>query len=177
LAAADSKASSDWRNASATRLQRRAPRPLRAWLPALAWIALIAWGSTETFSGHHTYGWLLRFWQREGWPLESVPYVNYVLRKIGHFCVYGALSVLLFIAWRETLRARWRQAWLMWSPRLLLLALAGTVLVAAADEFHQSFVPGRTGVAHDVVLDSFGAICAQMILLTLLYARRAKPRG
>ena len=116
-------------------------------------------------------------WQRQGWPLDALPYINYALRKIGHFCVYGALSVLLFVAWRETLRARWRQAWLMWSPRLLSLALVGTVLVASADEFHQSFIPGRTGVARDVVLDSLGAICTQMILLLLLYGRRARRRS
>jgi VanZ family protein len=153
----------------------RTPRMLLAWLPALAWVAMIAWGSSETFSANHTYTWLRALFDRHGWPIDVLPYVNYALRKIGHFCVYGTLSVLLFTAWRATLLPRLPGSRPpLWTPRLLLLALAGTVLVAAADEFHQTFVPGRTGVFHDVMLDFWGALFAQMLLLALLYGRRVK---
>jgi len=139
---------------------------------------MIAWGSSETFSAHNTYGWLQTIWLREGWSLDSLPFINHALRKIGHFCVYGTLSVLLFVAWRETLRARRRRPTLLWSGRLFLLAAAGTMLIACADEFHQTFVPGRTGVPRDVLLDTLGALFAQMILLVLLYGRRStRPAG
>jgi VanZ family protein len=37
------------------------------------------------------------------------------------------------------------------------LAILATCLVASADEFHQSFVPNRSGQFSDVVLDCCGA--------------------
>src|SRR5215470_7494167 len=117
--------------------RRNRLRLATAWLAALAWIAVIAWGSSETFSAHHTYWWLRALFERFHWPLHSLPVINHVLRKTGHFCVYGLLSVLLFIAWRETLSPLPRVR--RWMLRLLLLSVAGAVLVASLDEFHQSF--------------------------------------
>jgi VanZ family protein len=45
-------------------------------------------------------------------------------------------------------------------------ALAAIVIVgcyAALDEFHQSFVPGRTPAVSDVLLDTAGGIAAQVV--------------
>ncbi len=39
-----------------------------------------------------------------------------------------------------------------------LLALLCTGLVASADEFHQTFIPSRTGSPRDVLLDCCGVI-------------------
>ena len=155
--------------------RRHPPRLLLAWLPALLWMAMIAWGSSERFSSVHTYWWLRALWQWFHWPVGMLGTLNVVLRKTGHFCVYGMLSVFLFFAWRETLRNRFAPR-LMWSPRIMLLALTGAVLVASGDEFHQTFLPGRTGVVHDVFLDALGAAFAQMLLLALLYGRRSRSR-
>jgi VanZ family protein len=53
----------------------------------------------------------------------------------------------------------------------------GTVLVASLDEWHQSFIPSRTGTPRDVVLDTCAGIAAQILLL-LIYARSRKiPRS
>ena len=134
---------------------------------------MIAWGSSERFSAHHTYWWLRAVFERFGWSIGSLPVVNLALRKLGHFCVYGTLSVLLFLAWRESLLPFPRR--LHWTPRLLLLSLGGVLLVASLDEFHQSFVPGRTGVPRDVLLDVVGALFTQMLLLAALYGRRSQP--
>ena len=73
----------------------------------------------------------------------------------------------------------WLRAWWMSLPRagFLLdasLALLGTAIVASADEFHQSFLPNRTGVPSDVLLDCCGAIVLQ--LLAYLYLRIRAPR-
>jgi len=42
-----------------------------------------------------------------------------------------------------------------------LLALAGTLLIASADEFHQSSLPNRTASAWDVLIDGSGAFTLQ----------------
>jgi VanZ family protein len=57
----------------------------------------------------------------------------------------------------------WLRAWRMTLAagsflRDALLAMAGTVLVASADEWHQTYLPNRTGRWQDVALDSSGAV-------------------
>ena len=48
-----------------------------------------------------------------------------------------------------------------------------TALVACLDEWHQTYLPSRTGTCHDVLLDSTAALTAQQILLFLIW----KPCG
>ena len=47
-----------------------------------------------------------------------------------------------------------------------------TALVASLDEWHQSYLPSRTGTWHDVVLDSTAALIAQILLYIFLRSRR-----
>ena len=73
---------------------------------------------------------------------------DYVVKKSSHAVGYGllALSYFYFLKFNE------RQVWLAW-----LLALT----YAATDEFHQSFVPGRSASIYDVLIfDNLGAIIA-----------------
>ncbi|MFH1171425.1 MAG: VanZ family protein, partial [bacterium] len=42
------------------------------------------------------------------------------------------------------------------SPQTFFLAGALSILYAASDELHQTFVPGRQGTLWDVVIDGFG---------------------
>jgi VanZ family protein len=44
------------------------------------------------------------------------------------------------------------------------MAILGTALVASLDEWHQSFIPSRTGRWQDVVLDSCAGIAAQILI-------------
>jgi VanZ family protein len=71
------------------------------------------------------------------------PAADYVLRKLGHMVVFGILAVLVAWAWP------WR--------RPIAAAFVLTVLYAATDELHQSFVPGRYGDPLDVAIDAAGA--------------------
>jgi VanZ family protein len=73
----------------------------------------------------------------------------------------------------------WLRAWWLSLPRAgfllsAMLAILGTALVASADEFHQSFLPNRTGVPSDVLLDSCGAVV--LVLLTYLFVRLRWPK-
>jgi VanZ family protein len=44
------------------------------------------------------------------------------------------------------------------------IAVLGTALVASLDEWHQSFLPSRTGTPRDVLLDSCAGIAAQILV-------------
>jgi VanZ family protein len=49
-----------------------------------------------------------------------------------------------------------------------------SALVASLDEWHQTFIPSRTGVFSDVILDSCAALIAQVLIFLFLHW---KPRG
>lgn len=81
--------------------------------------------------------------------------VHFVIRKTIHVLAYGLLGALDFRAVRGT-----RRGWQMsWSVAAVLLA----AIVASLDEYHQSFLPSRTGVPSDVVIDVCGATLAQLM--------------
>jgi len=93
---------------------------------------------------------------------------HHVLRKTGHVVGYGLLSFFLFRAWRATLPKRGNPRWtLYWAD----IAVFGTALVASLDEWHQSFIPSRTGRWQDVVLDSSAAVATQVLLYLFLRKR------
>ncbi len=69
--------------------------------------------------------------------------------KGGHLIGYVILSVLLLRA-----LSGGRIAGVTW--RTALLAILGSTLYGLSDEFHQSFVPGRSPDAFDVMADAAG---------------------
>lgn len=66
--------------------------------------------------------------------------------KVGHFLVYGLLATLVC-----RLRPGWRGA---------LIGLFAASLFGVTDEWHQSYVPGRSSDAMDWVADTLGAALA-----------------
>ena len=56
------------------------------------------------------------------------------------------------------------------NPRFVILC----AVLAALDEFHQLFVPGRDGKLSDVLIDTCGAVCFLLFSLALSALQRAK---
>ncbi len=142
---------------------------LKAWIAAILWLILIAIESTAMLSADNTSRILyplLHFLFSMDW--ERFEIWHFYIRKTGHVVGYGILSVLLFRAWRATLPA---MSDVKWTPRWATIAILGTALVASLDEWHQSFIPSRTGRWQDVVLDTCAGIAAQTIVF-LWWTRR-----
>jgi VanZ family protein len=138
---------------------------LKAWIALILWLIVITIESTAWLSAHNTsrilypllhYLFGLDFAHFEHW--------HFYMRKGGHVFGYGLLSILLFRAWRVTLPAVGNPSWTF---RWANIAVLGTALVASLDEWHQSYLPSRTGTVHDVVLDTCAGIGAQILLLIL----------
>ena len=87
---------------------------------------------------------------------ELHEYASHVVRKAAHFTIYTILGFLLALACRP---AEEKGGPL---PAGLFALLLGA-LYAAGDEFHQSFVPGRSGQIKDVLLDSAGVLCGILV--------------
>jgi len=135
---------------------------LNSWFLAGVWIGLIAVESTDWFSAEHTSRFLYPIFRfllhLDPQGFESL---HHSLRKIGHFVGYFVLSALLFRAWKHTLQMS--PAW-AWAPRWAAAALAMSVLIASLDEWHQTFLPSRTGRIADVALDGSAALAAQFVI-------------
>jgi VanZ family protein len=142
---------------------------IRAWLPVVAAIAVIAIESTDWFGADHTSGPLRWIWEHLFGAVDDGRWaeIHHVLRKTGHFLGYGTMGLLWLRAWWMTLP---RSSFLMDAT----LALIGTALVASTDEFHQSFLPNRTGMPSDVLLDCAGAFTLQLVLYVFIRVFRPK---
>jgi len=132
------------------------------WIAAILWLIVIAIESTALLSSHNTSRILypvLHF--LFGVDLDRFEVWHIYIRKSGHVVGYGILSILLFRAWRATLPS---VSNMKWALRWATIAILGTALVASLDEWHQTFIPSRTGRWQDVVLDTCAGVAAQILL-------------
>ena len=83
--------------------------------------------------------------------------IDYPVRKAAHASEYALLGILLTGAIMDIRKP--------WKRQLLACFLIGAAY-AASDEFHQLFVPGRSGQIRDVMIDSAG-VAAGIILACL----------
>jgi len=104
---------------------------LGLWMPVVIWAAVIYW-------------------------LSSIPYLRIVeawwdiiIRKIAHAVFFGILARLLTRAWAGSTYWSWK--------KIFWVSFVMSFLYACSDEFHQSFVPGRSASAIDVTIDTMGA--------------------
>ena len=134
----------------------------------LAWMTVIAFLSTDIGSEEYTTGGLFSIIHfvspgAERSELEAeLRLLSWMVRKLGHLSEYAVLSFLV---------CRWVLFSFGTSPQIwqrggLIISSA----YAALDEFHQLYVPTRSGSIVDVMIDLVG-----VVLGTLLFARSTRP--
>ncbi len=79
---------------------------------------------------------------------EMAVYFEHPLRKAAHFMEYAVMGILVYnvLYCRAAVRRKY------------LSAVLWVLLSAAADEWHQYFIPGRWASAADVMLDTAGGM-------------------
>lgn len=110
----------------------RAKRYIFFWFPTLAWMAVIYFLSSFHKMQASPVGWQ-----------------DFIVRKTAHFIEYLVLCILINRSLKNTSSLS--------LVKRLVLALALTVLYAISDEYHQTFVNGRTGKIFDIGIDTLGA--------------------
>lgn len=131
---------------------------LLAFIPALLWYGVI-WrfsAQTATQSGGVSGGLLHTLLQLispayteavEEIQVVSVGILSFFIRKAAHISLYFVLTALLLLALSQVAdRTALRRG----------AALALCALLAGLDEYHQTFVPGRSGELRDVCIDTAG---------------------
>ncbi|MEW9698429.1 VanZ family protein [Paenibacillus sp. SI8] len=146
---------------------------------ALLWMAVIFFKSAESYQ-QQSLRPLLSSWFHGMELTNSIPHwefaydhdlvswqdpiglIEFFIRKAGHVSEYAILALL----WCLTLLAK---------PMRVVMALVTSfiisVLYAITDEWHQTFVSGRTGHAVDVAIDTIGMVLAIIIVLLGLFIR------
>ena len=127
----------------ASNLGGRAASGWVRWLAPITLMAVIFLLSAQPYDGGE-----LAWWEVAG-------------RKLGHFLGYA----LLALAWAWALAAR--------SRHRLLIAAGLSLGYAVSDEYHQTFVSGRTGTPQDVAIDALGIAAALLLVSRRPRAARA----
>lgn len=98
--------------------------------------------------------------------------VEHYVRKSAHFSEYGVFSGLIFGSVAFLLR------YFKKSPyKAAFVSPVFCLVYAASDEFHQSFVAGRSPELKDVIIDTSGGIVAAGgICLIMLIVSKARER-
>ena len=142
---------------------------MNAWLPVALGICFIAIESTPAFGADHTSGPLRAIFQAIFGPVSDA--------QLGSdSSLYPEVRPLCWLWFAGTGLAASLvddTAELGFSSRRLL-ALVGTAITASADEFHQSFLPNRTGTPWDVLMDCCGVLTLE--LLVYIFLRIFRPK-
>jgi VanZ family protein len=143
---------------------------LKYWLPVLVWMALIFSASSDSHSYEHSRGLFEPFlrWLFPQISQDNIGRIHHGIRKCGHLTEYAILALLL---WRALNQSKNKLS--PWSWPKVLGALLIVFLYAASDEFHQSFVPTRTPLFSDVLIDTAGGAIG---LLALWFFRHRRKR-
>jgi VanZ family protein len=138
----------------------------------LAWACFVLFASSSNFSASNTSRVIrpLLVWLFPEISEAALAQAHFLVRKAAHFAEYALLALLAARAFRTSSRAQLARRW--W-----LASFALVVCVALADEYHQSFVPARTGTVYDSLLDMAGGATALACAALWLGARRRKSGG
>lgn len=81
-----------------------------------------------------------------------------IVRKGAHFTAYALLGFLLALLFGQ---------YNIIGSKQLLFSVFTAFLYACSDEFHQTFVNGRSGELRDVLIDTAGALCGALFVIAL----------
>lgn len=91
--------------------------------------------------------------------------VDFFIKKGGHATGYALLALAYYFALPPRLSSGYR----------IVTALMMALLFALSDEYHQSFVEGRTSSLRDVLIDCGGAAIA--LTLAGIYSSNSRSRS
>ena len=118
-------------------------------------------------SAEHTSRFIVPFlrWLKPDISAETLASIHFIVRKCTHVGEYAILALLLLRA--ATLITNSKRS----IPILYLSVLGVSLIVAATDEFHQTFVASRGASVQDIMIDSSGAVLGLVIASIIRMSR------
>ena len=142
-------------------------RRFSRYFPLVAWLLFISFASSDNFNAGNTSRIIgpLILWLFPSTSIETLGIVHLITRKLAHFTEYAILGFFAARAFRTSPRPSISNRW-------FLISLAVVVVYALLDEYHQTFVPSRTGTIYDSLIDIAGGLTA-LLLIRRHYKSRA----
>ena len=113
----------------------------------------------------------------EGELVSHAESIRLAVRKLAHITEFFLLTLSFCLPLRVWLPYKGVDiTGTHYRYKLILPAFSLSLLCAAADEFHQSFVPGRCGTPVDVLIDSVGITGACLFLIYCNYRVKKRHR-
>lgn len=110
----------------------------------------------------------------KGWnmdkKIELATAISFPVRKIAHMTEYAILAGLIL----GNIKLYRCQGFL--GAKHFAASWLGAVFYACTDEYHQTFVPGRSGSPIDVGIDSIGAALGLMVLYGVMIGFRKRRK-
>lgn len=127
----------------------------RYWVPVLAWMFVIFLFSSQPHSGAVTETYF------GSW--------NVPVRKFAHLTEYFILALLASRAFVHTGS--------LFAAKAQMFTIVLCAINAFLDEWHQSFVPGRSACVCDALVDILGAVLAVLVMKVMSDRRFRKDRS
>jgi len=132
------------------------------------WMGLIFSLSTASFSSAKTEALIVSLYSgvMPWFTALSVETIGLLIRKMAHLSEYFILGTLVtHILQKRSARITASQ---------IVVAIPLGIIYAIGDEWHQSFVPGRTASAMDVLFDTIGFVCGSLCFYVGVFIRQPK---
>ena len=145
-----------------------------AFAPAAAWYGVIFAFSAQTgdesgkLSGavvDRSIGLLGKWGEIFHWNWEAVQLLTFLIRKAAHMSIYFILAALVLYGVKR-----------LGCTRAAAWTAGACAALAALDEVHQVFVPGRDGKVTDVLIDMGGVACLLLMWWAAGAVARARAR-
>lgn len=91
----------------------------------------------------------------------------FVVRKSGHVFIYFVLAILVFLLFKEYLPV---------NKKLIVYTILFCFCYAMSDEFHQLFIPDRSGEFKDVLIDTTSSTISTMFIYSIAKSKNKKGK-
>ena len=120
------------------------------WVILIIWMIIIFLFSNQAYSGDTTHSILENVLP----SILNIDILNFIIRKSAHFIEYFILTLLTISLLKE---------YSLTERIILLLSLIICFTYACTDEIHQAFIPGRTSLFKDVLIDTSGGLISLIL--------------
>ena len=139
-------------------------KKLLKWIILITWLGVIFAFSHQANSGEITKNIIADTIQIKGEQKTepTLDIINYLIRKSAHISEYIILTIVIISLANEYTKN---------NKKIIIYGLIGCLIFASLDEFHQYFIPGRSALVTDVLIDFIGAIVALILYKLLLKSK------
>ncbi len=94
--------------------------------------------------------------------------LTFIVRKGAHFLIYALLGLLIFLLALE---------YGFSLKKCAVIAVIASFIYACSDEFHQTFISGRSGELRDIIIDTIGAsVGCLIVILSRFIVKQSRKR-